>query len=153
MQTADVLQPDVVFMKSGDFLRQISGEQPHQKIDFGFRPALPVFFGKSIESQRRNSNPRGALNRVADGSYARAMARHSRQMTLPRPAAIAVHDYGDVFWKPRWVEPPIYLSLFCVQPGRNCCLQGNPFVSEANIGETELQRTNGLLLCFESNDA
>jgi hypothetical protein len=48
-------------------------------------------------------------------------------MALAGPAAVAVHDDRNMFWEPRWIEPLINFSLFAIQPGRNCRLQGNPF--------------------------
>jgi hypothetical protein len=55
------------------------------------------------------------------------MSGHTRQMTLARPSAVAVHDNGDVLWEPFRIKPLIYLGFFSIQSGRNCCLQGNPF--------------------------
>jgi hypothetical protein len=55
------------------------------------------------------------------------MSGDTREVALARPSSVAVHDDGDVFWEPRWIKPQVYLGLFCVQSGRNCCLQVNPF--------------------------
>ncbi len=50
---------------------------------------------------------------------------HTRQMAPPRPAAVAVHDDGDVFWEPLRIEPLINFRFLVIQPGRNCRLQAN----------------------------
>jgi hypothetical protein len=55
------------------------------------------------------------------------MSGDTGQVALAGPATVAVHDDGDVFWEPVWIEPTVNLGLFLVQPGGNCRLQGNPF--------------------------
>jgi hypothetical protein len=55
------------------------------------------------------------------------MPGYTRQVTLARPTAVAVHDDGDVMWEPFRIEPLVYFRFFSVQSGRNCCLQGKSF--------------------------
>ena len=42
-----------------------------------------------------------------------------------RPAAVAVHDDGDVFWEPFRIKPLINFRFLAIQPGRNRRLQAN----------------------------
>ena len=64
------------------------------------------------------------LNRGPYRHYPGAVAGDARQVTLPSPAPVAVHDDGDVSWKPLDVELTVNLGLFAVQSCGNCCVQG-----------------------------
>jgi hypothetical protein len=48
------------------------------------------------------------------------VAGNPRQMPLSRPAAVAVHDDGNVFWEPVRIEPLKNFGFFAIQAGRNC---------------------------------
>jgi len=43
------------------------------------------------------------------------------------PASVAVHDDGDVFREPRWIQPLENFCFLAVQPGRDCYVQSNLF--------------------------
>jgi hypothetical protein len=47
------------------------------------------------------------------------MPGNARQMAPSRPAAVAVHNDGDVFWEPSRIEPRVNFGFFMIQPGRN----------------------------------
>src|SRR5437870_7069479 len=136
----DILQADVVLVQSGDFLFQVAGEQLHQEIHFGFGAALPVLLGKGVKRERGNADAGGALNRVADGGDPGTMSGDAGEVTLARPASVAVHDDGDVLWEPPWIKLPVYVGFFSIQSGGDGRDQKKtPSVSETNIGGRELQ--------------
>ena len=70
-------------------------QKEHQRAHFRFR-AVPVFRGKGVKSEPGNimghAEVRTALHRIRS----RPVACLPRQMTAVRPAAVAVHDAGDV---------------------------------------------------------
>ena len=60
------------------------------------RRTLPVLDGEGVQRQHVDAEPRRRLDDVADGIDAGAMAFDTRQMPLCGPAAVAVHDDGDM---------------------------------------------------------
>ena len=64
---------------------------------------------------------RGGLDRRAHGGHTRAMSRNAGQVAAFGPAAIAVHDDGDVVGQPLRIEAGVNLGLFAVQPSRHLC--------------------------------
>ena len=52
-------------------------------------------------------------------------ASYTRQVPAARPAAVAVHDDGDVSWEPRRIKPLINFRFLTIQPDRNRRLQAN----------------------------
>jgi hypothetical protein len=55
------------------------------------------------------------------------VAGDARQVPFPRPAAVAVHDDGDVFGEPCRIKPFEYFSFLAIQLRRNCRSQANLF--------------------------
>ena len=90
-------------MYSGKFLAQVLPQQPHQEIDFRFGPA-PILHGKSVKRERRNIQPRAGLDDDPRRFHSGAVTGHARQMPALRPAAIAVHDDGDVPRQPLRIQ-------------------------------------------------
>ena len=90
-------------MDDGQFLAQVLAQQAHQEIDFRLGPA-PVFQRKRIQRKRGNAQPRARLDHGPRRLHAGAMAGDARQMPPLRPAAVAVHDDGDVLGQPLRVE-------------------------------------------------
>jgi hypothetical protein len=82
-------------MDFGQFLFQIFAQEAHQEINFVLRTA-PIFERERIESERGNSHSGAGFDYLARRICAGAMSRDARQVTLLRPAAIAVHDDSDV---------------------------------------------------------
>ena len=70
-------------------------QQHHQRVDFGARP-LPVLDRERVERQHVDAEPRRGFDDVAHRIDAGAVAFDARQVALRRPAAVAVHDDGDV---------------------------------------------------------
>ena len=92
---ADDAQTDVLLVQFPDFFLQVLAQQLHQELDFCVR-ALPVFDGKSVKRQVRDAEARAGLHRLANRSDAGAMPCDAWQAALLRPAAVAVHNHGDV---------------------------------------------------------
>src|SRR3546814_14602722 len=69
--------------------------QPHQVADLLFG-ALPVFRRKGIERHRLDAEVAGGAHDRPHRFHPRAMAGDARQVALLRPAAVAVHDDGDM---------------------------------------------------------
>jgi hypothetical protein len=66
------------------------------------------------------------LNNRAHHAGAAVMAEAARQTTLPRPAAIAIHDDGHMLWK-RWIGVmPVDLGIVQDRPLRLDALQEGP---------------------------
>ena len=95
---------------------QVALEQPHQRADFGGRP-LPVLDRERVERQDLDAEAGGGLDRVAHGVDAGAMPFDARQVALRGPAAVAVHDDGDVRRQP--VEVHLARERLVGMAGRN----------------------------------
>src|SRR5688572_5777250 len=93
--SADDVEADVVAQQRVELQTQVALEQHHQGADLGRRP-LPVFDGEGVEGEHLEAETSRGLHHVAHRIDAGAMALHARQMTLAGPAAIAVHDDGNV---------------------------------------------------------
>ena len=76
-------------------MTQIALEQRHQHADFGLRP-LPVLGRERVEREDLDAQPGRGLDDVAHGVDAGAMPFDARQVPARGPAAVAVHDDGDV---------------------------------------------------------
>jgi len=86
---------DILLHDLGTFSQQILVQQFHQKIEFGFG-TLPVFATEAIKRQLTQSETTTFFNRHADTLYSTAMALDPGQAAQVGPAAIAVHDYGNM---------------------------------------------------------
>ena len=125
MLSSDVFQANVVLVQGGDFRLQIAAQQAHQEIDFAARTLLPVLFGKGIQRQPGNSDAGRSFDGGTYGCNSGAMSGHARQVPAARPAAVAVHDDGDVFREPFRIKLSVNFRFLAIQPGRNRRLQAN----------------------------
>ena len=110
---ADDQHADIVSMDGGKFLAQIFAKQAHQKINFRFG-AAPVFHGKSVERQGGNSEPGARFNHRASRLDSRAVTGHARQMAPLRPAAVSIHDDGNMLREPvriQFKEQPLFCKV------------------------------------------
>ena len=94
-QAADRLQPNVFFHQLRRLFLQETLEQVHQCENFALR-ALPVFRGKGIESEELDPQIAAAFDAGAHRVGAFLVALDPGQSALLRPAAVAIHDDGDV---------------------------------------------------------
>ena len=77
---------------------EIGAEQSHQGAHFGLGP-LPVFRRKGEQGEILKFHVAGGAHRLAHRAHAGIMTGLARQMPFLRPAAIAVHDDGDMAGK------------------------------------------------------
>src|SRR5207248_8921718 len=93
-------------------------EQPHEKADFSSRASFPVFSRECVQRERGDADACSRFDRAAYRRHTRAMACNARKMAPAGPAAVAVHNDGDVPGKLS-LELQIQLSLFVAETGRN----------------------------------
>ena len=72
------------------------------------------------------SDARGGFDGGAHGSHTGAMSRDTGQVAAFGPAAVPVHDDGDVVGQPLRLEAGENLGLFAVQPSGHLCAQSVP---------------------------
>src|SRR5258708_29805197 len=141
----DILQTNIVLIQCRDFRLQIAAQQAHQEIDFALGTLLPVFFREGVERYSVNAGARRRLHRRTDGRNPGAMPGHARHMAPFRPAPVAVHDDGDVFWEPPWIKLPVDFRFFPIQPRGYFVLQSDPLRIEANTGGKWVAMREGVL--------
>ena len=88
-------QPDVILLHLVDGLVQIFVKQGHDGAHL-VRRAFPVLGGEGVDRQIVETEVFAVGCDPAKCLAARGMARRARQTALLRPAAIAVHDDGNV---------------------------------------------------------
>ena len=86
-------------------------------VDTSVIGTLPVLDGERVQRQDLDAEPGGRLDDVADRFDAGAMALDPRQVSLRGPAAVAVHDDGDVLRQP--VEIHLSRKRLLGRPGRH----------------------------------
>ena len=79
-----------------------------------------------------NADARRGFHCGAHRRNAGAMSGHPRHVTPLGPAPVAVHDDGDVFREPFWIQMPVDFHFLAIQPGGNFVLQSDPLRLEAN---------------------
>ena len=100
---AEEAHADVVALEERQFLAQIFAQKLHQEFDFGFG-AAPIFNGEGIEGEGLDLEARAGFDGSAGRLRARAVTGDARKMTLLGPAAIPVHDDGDVAGEASQIE-------------------------------------------------
>src|SRR5205814_8098606 len=81
-----------------DVAAEIGAEQAHQSAHLGLGP-LPIFGGEGEQGQVFQPHVATGAHGFAHGGHAGIMSGFPRQVALLRPAAIAVHDDGDMLGK------------------------------------------------------
>ena len=92
---ADHADADVLLHDRGPLLDHVLLEQVHQEIELALRP-LPVLARQAIQRELLDAQPGALLGRAAHAGHAAAVPLDPRQALPLRPAAVAVHDDGDV---------------------------------------------------------
>ena len=86
---------NILLVQFINFGRKEIQNQLHQRADFLLR-ALPVLRREGVDAQRLNLQVVGMADDFAQGFRALPMPHRHVQPMLFRPAAVAVHDDGDV---------------------------------------------------------
>ena len=92
---ADRLQADVLLVQVLRLVCQKAFQQGHERLDLGLG-AVPVFRGEGIEREVFHSEIDAGVRDLADGLGAGAVAFPAGQSAFLGPAAVAIHDDGDV---------------------------------------------------------
>src|SRR5690606_5617186 len=92
---ANHAETDAMLMQTRNFALECAHEQLHQERNFLDR-ATPVFGTEGKERQLLDLILHALADDSADGFHTTAVPRHTGQMALPRPTAVAVHDHGDM---------------------------------------------------------
>src|SRR3990172_5959359 len=95
IQAADVQQADALLVQGGQLAVDDAADEAQQRVHLAARPP-PVLGRKGEERQVLDTALAERLDDAADVLRAGAVARLARETALLRPAAVAVHDQGDV---------------------------------------------------------
>jgi hypothetical protein len=95
---ADGSEMNLVAENLFPFGEEIVLEEVHQGIDFVFGTA-PILFRKSIKGEVLDAEPAGSADNTAHGMAACAMSCGAGFGSEFGPAAVAIHDDGDVAWE------------------------------------------------------
>ena len=94
-QLADEAQAHAVAVQLVDLTIERLQEQLHQSADLGLG-ALPVLRGEGEQGEGGDALAQAELHGAAYRLLTGAVAEHAGTQALLRPAAVAVHDDGDV---------------------------------------------------------
>src|ERR1043165_2894292 len=100
---ADGREADVVLHQRGELLPQVLLEQHHERGHFVAR-TLPVLDGKRVEGDDVELEAGGGLDDLAHRGDAGAVALDAGEVACAGPAAVAVHDDGDVPRQPLQID-------------------------------------------------
>src|SRR5207244_1210664 len=92
---ADGREADVLLHDLGPLVAEVLAEQRHQEVELRLWP-LQFFDAEAVERELADAEPAALLDGRANALDAAAVALDARQAALPGPAAVAVHDNGDV---------------------------------------------------------
>src|SRR5207253_2811069 len=95
---ADVLLADLLALGE-----EVLVEQGHEQVELGLRP-LPVLDAEAVQGELLDAEAAALLDGGADALDAAAVALDAGQAAAAGPAAVAVHDDGDVPRQPGGVE-------------------------------------------------
>ena len=93
--TADHFEARALLAEAIGFKAEEGAQKPEDALDFSGW-ATPVVRGEGVEGEAADADVRRVLDYAASSSQAGAMTGDTGQTATRRPAAIAVHDDGDV---------------------------------------------------------
>ena len=111
MHAADVANADIVVHHALHVALEIALQQPHQEVDFGTRATQVVLERESIQRQPRQPDARSRLRHQLHAFGALLMSQKALQRPVPGPAAVAIHDDGDVLGQALRLERVIDRTL------------------------------------------
>ena len=109
---ADVGHAHVVVVHALDVADEVGLEQLHQEADLGLGAAQVVFEREGVEGEPGQVDAGGGLDDELDGLGALLVAEEALEGALAGPAAVAVHDDGDVLRDARGIELAVDAPLF-----------------------------------------
>ena len=112
LDAADVFHADVVVVHALDVADEVVAQQLHQEVDLGLGTAQIVFEREGVEGDEGQVNARGGLDDELDAFGALLVAEEALEGALAGPAAVAVHDDGDVLRDLCRVELAVEFGLF-----------------------------------------
>ena len=115
MGSPDKFQPDVIALHQFQFLLEVGLQQLHQELDFARRTAQEILCREGIKREGRQPDAGGRLSHIAYGFHAALVAGNTWQMATFGPAAVAVHDDGDMFRELVGIQLAEEFSFFPVQ--------------------------------------
>ena len=93
--TADHFEASALLAEAIGFKAEEGAQKPEDALDFSGW-TTPVVGGEGVEGEAANADIRRMFDDATSRSQAGAMTRDTGQTATGRPAAIAVHDDGDV---------------------------------------------------------
>jgi hypothetical protein len=93
--TADHFEASALLAEAIGFKAEEGAQKPEDALDFGGW-TTPVVGGEGVESEAADADVGRVLDDATSSSQAGAMTGNTRQIATRRPAAVAVHDDGDV---------------------------------------------------------
>ena len=111
VHAADVADAHIVVHHALHVALEIALQQPHQEVDFGPRTTQIVLERKGVERQPRKPDARSRLRHQLHALRALLMAQKALQRSVTSPAAVAVHDDGDVLGQTLRLERVIDRAL------------------------------------------
>ncbi len=104
LPAAEDVEADVVLSQRLPLPAHVLLEQVHQRPDLEPR-ALPVLHREGVEGEHLEAEAGRRLDRLAHRGDARPVPFDAGQVARLRPAAVAVHDDGDVARQTAEIEP------------------------------------------------
>ena len=112
VSTTDVGHADVVVVHPLDVGDEVATQQLHEEVDFAFGAAQVVFEREGVEGDPGKVDTRGGLDDKLNALSALLMAEEALEGAFAGPAAVAVHDDGDVLGHARGIERVVDGALF-----------------------------------------
>jgi hypothetical protein len=107
--TADVGHADVVVVHALHIADEVVLQELHEEADLGLRAAQVVFEREGVEGEEGKIDAGGGFYDELDGFGSLLMAEEALEGSLTGPAAVAVHDDGNMLGETGWVELPVYV--------------------------------------------
>ena len=111
MGAADVADAHVVVHHALHIALEIALEQAHEEVDLGAGAAQIVFQRKGVEREPGQADARGGFRDQLHALGALLMAEEALQRAVAGPAAVAIHDDGDVLGQALGLERRIDRAL------------------------------------------
>ena len=102
VDAADVGHADVVVVHALDVADEVGPEELHEEVDLGLGAAQIVLEREGVEGEPGKIDAGGGLDDELDGLGTLLVAEEALEGALSGPAAVAVHDDGDVLGDSGW---------------------------------------------------